>query len=58
LVRLHANECKQPEIAVAAKPFEQFGDVNARMRFVNCLDSDRNVRPEDVAFCAIGRDAQ
>src|SRR5262252_3079041 len=57
LVRLDANECKQPKIAVTAKPLDQFGHVDARMRLVNCLDVDRNVRPENLALCAIGCDA-
>jgi hypothetical protein len=57
LVRLDSNECKQPKIAVTAKLLDQFGHVNARMRLVNCVDSERNVRPEDFAFCAIGCDA-
>src|SRR5215831_17678480 len=43
LVRLDADECKQPKIAVTAKLLEQFGHVNARMRLVNCFDGDRNV---------------
>ncbi len=45
LVRLDANERKQPKIAVSTKPLEQFGHVNARMRLVNCLDNDRDVPP-------------
>jgi hypothetical protein len=55
LVRVDANKCNEPEIAVTAvtaKPIEQSGDGDARMRLVSCLDSDRNVRPEDLAFCA------
>jgi hypothetical protein len=39
LVRLDANEGKQPKIAVTAKPGEQFRHVNAGMRLVNCLKS-------------------
>src|SRR5262249_54798695 len=57
LGRLDANEGKQPKIAVTAKPPDQFGHVDARMCLVNCLDVDRNVRPENLALCAIGCDA-
>src|SRR5579883_3075703 len=32
LVRLDANEREQPKIAMAVKPLEQFGHINARMR--------------------------
>jgi hypothetical protein len=54
---LDANERKQPKIAVTAKPFDRLEHVNARVRLVNCLNGDRNVRPQDLAFCAIGCDA-
>jgi hypothetical protein len=57
LVRLDADERKQPKTAVTAKMLEQFGDVNARMGLVNCLDVDYDVRPENSALCAIGFDA-
>jgi hypothetical protein len=57
LVRLDANECKQPKIAVTAKLLEQFAHVNARVRLINSRDVDRNVRPENSALFAIGCDA-
>jgi hypothetical protein len=47
----------EPRRAPVHRVLEQFWHVNARMRLVNCFDGDRNVRPENLALCAIGCDA-
>ena len=57
LVRLYTNQRNQPEVAVATKPLEQFRHIDARVRLINCLDGDRNIRSENLALCAIRRNA-
>jgi hypothetical protein len=54
LVRLYANQRNQPEVAVTTKPVEQISHIDARVRLINCLDGDRNIRSENLALCAIG----
>ena len=57
LVRLDADERDQPEIAVTSKTGEKRGYVDARVRLVDHLDVDGDVRPENLPLGAIGRNA-
>jgi hypothetical protein len=56
LVRLDADKRYETKSALPSVPGNQSGDVNAAIRFVDGLDIDRHLGPEDLAIGAIGGD--
>jgi hypothetical protein len=57
LVRLNADERDNPDIAATPKAGEESGHVDARIRLVDRLDVDGNVRPKNPPLGAIGRNS-
>jgi hypothetical protein len=55
LIRLNADERNEPEIAVTPKAGEQRRHIDPCVRFVDGLDVDGDVQPEDLPLDAIGR---
>jgi hypothetical protein len=57
LVRLHAHQCQQSEIAVLAKATDQLGNVDPCVGLVDHVDVEFDIRPERLPLCAVARQA-
>ena len=57
LVRLHAGEHDQAEIAMARKLRDQCGNIDAVTEFIDRLNVDFNISPEDTAGLAVLRNS-
>ncbi len=57
LVRLNADERNDPEIAITTKAGEESRHVDARIRLVDRLDVDGDVRSKNLPLRAIGRNS-
>jgi hypothetical protein len=56
LVRLNTDKRNQAEAAMPSKSGEQLGDIDATVRFVNGVDFQRYVGPENFAPGAVAGD--
>ena len=57
LVRLHADETEQAEVAVFAEAADQLRDIHAGVGFIDHVDIDRNIGTEHLAFRGVEREA-
>ena len=57
LVRLDPDEGHQPKLAVTSQTGEKARDGDSRVRLVDRLDIDGNLRPKNLPFRAIRGDA-